>query len=86
MNILTAMYIIIQYHTYQEFSISPSAAASVLCVFRRAKDHRNLLHYSPCLKNTCVRQVALDKWFPLSAAGSCREAWSRRCLETRSAP
>ena len=25
----------------------------------------NLLHYSPLLKNTCVRQVVLDKWFPL---------------------
>ena len=25
-----------------------------------------LLHYSPLLKKTCVRQVVLDKWFPLS--------------------
>ena len=25
----------------------------------------NLLHYSPLLKNTCVRQVVLDKWFAL---------------------
>ena len=22
--------------------------------------------YLPCLKQTCVRQVVLDKWFPLS--------------------
>ena len=27
-----------------------------------------MLHSSPLLKNTCVRQVALDKWFPLSHA------------------
>ena len=33
----------------------------LVCVFRRVKDHRNLLHYSPLLKNTCVRQVVLDK-------------------------
>ena len=26
----------------------------------------NLLHHSPRLKTTCVRQVALDKWLPLS--------------------
>ena len=25
-----------------------------------------LLHYSPFLKNTCVRQIVLDKWFPLN--------------------
>ena len=27
-----------------------------------------LLHYSPLLKNTCVRQVVSDKWFPLTLA------------------
>ena len=37
-----------------------------VCVFRRVKDHHNLLEYSPLLKNTCVRRVVLDKWFPLS--------------------
>ena len=26
----------------------------------------NLPHYSPLLKKTCVRQVALDKWLPLT--------------------
>ena len=40
----------------------------VLCVFRRVKDHHNLLHFSPRLKTTCVRQVVLDKWFPLKQA------------------
>ena len=25
-----------------------------------------MLHDSPLLKKTCVRQVALDKWFPLN--------------------
>ena len=33
--------------------------------FGRVKDHHNLLHYSPLLKKACVRQVVLDKWFPL---------------------
>ena len=42
-----------------------NTASFVLCVFRRVKDHLNLLYYSPRLKNTCVRQVAVDKWFPL---------------------
>ena len=35
-------------------------------VFPCVKDHHNLAQYSPLLKNTCVRQVALDKWFPLN--------------------
>ena len=30
----------------------------------------NLLHYSPLLKNKCVRQVVLDKWFPPSSGSS----------------
>ena len=36
----------------------------------RVKEHRNVLHCSPLLKNTCVRQVVLDKWFPLKEANS----------------
>ena len=36
-------------------------ASFVLCVFRRVKDHRKLLHYSPLLKKARVRQVVLDK-------------------------
>ena len=36
-----------------------------LCVFCRVKDHHNLLHYSPLLKKASVRQVVLDKLFPL---------------------
>ena len=39
----------------------------VLCVLHRVKEHK-LLQYSPRLKNTRVRQLVLDKWFPLSAA------------------
>ena len=39
-----------------------------LCVFRRVKDHHHLLHDSPLLKNTCLRQVVIDKWFPLTYA------------------
>ena len=32
-----------------------------LCVLRRVEGHNNLPHSSPLLKNTCVRQVVLDK-------------------------
>ena len=38
-----------------------NTASFVLCVFRRVKDHQNLLHCSPLLKNACARQVVLDK-------------------------
>ena len=59
-----------------------TTASSVLCVFRRVKDHHNLLQYSPPSKKTCVRQVALDKWFPLSSRSartrSRRAPWSSR--------
>ena len=34
-----------------------NAASIVLCVIRRVKDHHKLLHDSPLLKNTFVRQV-----------------------------
>ena len=30
------------------------------------EDHHTLLHDRPRLKNTCVRQVVLDNWFPLN--------------------
>ena len=36
----------------------------------RVKDQHTLLRYSPRLKKTCVRQVVLDKWFPLVQATS----------------
>ena len=45
-----------------------SAASFVLRSVRRVKDHHHLPHHSQRLKNTCVRQVELDKWFPLSYA------------------
>ena len=35
-----------------------------LCVLRRVKDHHALPYYPPRLKNSCIRQVVLDKWFP----------------------
>ena len=31
----------------------------------RERDLHNVLPYSPLLKKACVRQVVLDKWFPL---------------------
>ena len=40
----------------------------LLCVLRRVKDHHMMLQYSLFLKNTCFRQVVLDKWFPLMTA------------------
>ena len=38
-----------------------STASFVVCVVCRVKEHHNVLHYSPRLKNTCVRQVVFDK-------------------------
>jgi hypothetical protein len=40
-------------------------ASSDSCVDRRVRDHRDLLDYSPLLKNTRVKQVVVDKWSPL---------------------
>ena len=46
-----------------------NTASFVLCVFRRVKDHHILKHYSRRLKKTCaIRQVVLDKCFPLKLA------------------
>ena len=55
-------------------------ASFVLCVCFRVKGHRNLLHDSPVLKKTCVRQVVLDKWFPLD--GSMCAKWGASFLQT----
>ena len=55
----------------------------VLCVFRRVKAPRNLLHYSPPLKKTHARQVALDKWFPLKPAKRRGEAEQPQGLRGR---
>ena len=54
--------------------------------FGRVKDHRNLPHYSAHLKKPCVRQVVLDKWFPLRY-GTVWYAWGgrRHALRTRPA-
>ena len=59
-------------------------ASFVLFALRSVKDHHHsLLHYSPLLKNTCVRQVVLDKRFPPelcppnSASPSSRRARKR---------
>ena len=43
-----------------------NTASFVLWLFRRVKDRHNSLRYSPLLKKSCVRQVVLDKWFPLT--------------------
>ena len=51
-----------------------NAASFVLCVVRHVEDHHNLLHDSPLLKKTCVGQVVLDKWFPLSVEGILKDS------------
>ena len=33
------------------------------------EDHHNLPYDSPHLEKTCIRQVVLDKWFPLRTNG-----------------
>ena len=56
-----------------------NAASFVLCVLRRVKDHHTVLHYSPRLKNICVRQVALDKWLPPDGFGAAADlSWVSR--------
>ena len=42
-----------------------NTASSVLCDLHRLRDHHNVQHYSQNLKISRVRQVVLDKWFPL---------------------
>ena len=49
-------------------------ASLVVCAFRRVKDHHNLLHASPLLKLTCVRQVVLDKWLSPICSDTARGA------------
>ena len=44
-------------------------ASFVVFVFRRVKDDHNLLHHSPRLKKTCIREAVIDKWFPPMTAG-----------------
>ena len=50
---------------YVYIYISLLQASLVLCALRRVKDRRILPNHQPRLKNTCVRRVVLDRWFPL---------------------
>ena len=52
-----------------------NTASFVLCALRSVKDHHNLQQLFPSLKNTCVRQAALDKWLPLVEVYA--HAWTR---------
>ena len=54
--------------------IRPHLCYVCVCV-RRVKDHYVLPYDSPRLKNTCVRQVVLDKRFPLTR---CSILWCSR--------
>ena len=46
---------------------------------RLVNDHRNLLQHSPLLKNSRVRQVVSDKWFPLNSPDKHISACKARC-------
>ena len=47
-------------------------ASFVWCVAYSVKDHHHHLpNYSRLVKKSCVRQVVLDKWFPLSDVTRC---------------
>ena len=59
------------------------AASFVLRVFRRVKDHHNLPHDSPLLKNTGVRQVVLDKLFPLIGPACPCQCLKKTLLRSR---
>ena len=51
---------------YLSYRYLSKAASFVSCAFLPVKDHHDLPHASPLLKKACVRQVVLDKWFPLT--------------------
>ena len=51
------------------FGVYLSNTASFgLCAFCRVKDHRKLLHDSPLLRKSCVRQVVSDKRYSLGSS------------------
>ena len=52
-------------------------ASFVSCMFRRVKDHHDLLYYSPLLKKARARQVELDERLPLTAAAGDPAAGGR---------
>ena len=43
----------------------------------RVQEHHNLRRHSPLLMKTCVRQVVLDKWFPLTVLEAARRGARR---------
>ena len=55
-------------------------------LFRRVKDHYSLQQYSQCLKNPCIGQVVLYKWFPLSFARGWAAARSSESAATGATP
>ena len=64
------IYIYIYIHIYL-------GGTGLTLLVRRVTDRQHLLYGSLLSKNTCVRQVVLDKWLPPSATSSCRA--SPRC-------
>ena len=48
-----------------------NTASFVPCAVYSVKDCHNLQNYSSTLMNTCVRQVVLNKWFPLMVMIYC---------------
>ena len=62
-----------------------------MCLFvvsRTTIMNNHVLHYPPLLKKTCVRQIALDKWFPLTSAAAWAPALTSEniCLASPSSP
>ena len=55
---------------YLSNAICLNTASVCSCAVYSVKDHRTLRIYSALLKETCVRQVVLDKWFPLNSSNS----------------
>ena len=55
-----------------------NAASFVLCVFRLVEDHQHLLHSSPLMKKTCVRQVlSVRQVAPPDASSRPPRSWGR---------
>ena len=59
------IYIYIYVHMYISLSLSIYIYIYIHTCLWRVDDHHNVLHYSPWLKTTCVRQLVFDKGFPL---------------------
>ena len=65
LNCTTRSHDAMPHHTWRHYLSNATCASFVIFALRRVNVHYKLLHCSPLLKNTCVRQVVLGKRFPL---------------------